>query len=67
MTREQSEANEILAVDALKTAQQAIVEGNFWLAKSYLKTAINYANKAGRKRMACRAMAALQCVNLANA
>jgi len=67
MTKAQSEANEVLAVAALKTAQQAIVEGNFWLAKSYLKTAIKFANKAGRKAMACRAMAALQCVTLANA
>lgn len=65
MTREQSEANEALAVAALKTAKQAIEERNFWLAKSYLKTAIKFANKAGRKRMACAAMRALQNVALA--
>lgn len=58
MTKAQE--NEVLAVAALKTAQQAITEGNFWLAKSYLKTAIKFANKAGRKRMACFAMQALQ-------
>lgn len=67
MTREQSETNEKLAITALKSAQLAIVEGNFWLAKSYLKSAIKAANKAGRKRMACFAMNALQNVNLLQA
>lgn len=61
------ETNENLAVAALKSAQQAIVEQNFWLAKSYLRSAIKSANKAGRKRMACAAMRALQNVTIANA
>ena len=67
MTRTQSEANEIVAVAALKSAQQAIVEGNFWLAQSYLRSAIKAANKAGCKRMACAAMRALQNIELARA
>lgn len=62
-----AQANEFQAVSDLKAAQQAISEGNFWLAKSYLKTAVKFANKAGSKRMACAAMRALQCVTLANA
>lgn len=59
--------NEAQAVADLKAAQQAITEGNFWLAASYLKTAISHANKAGQKRMACHAMRALQNVERARA
>lgn len=57
--------NEAQAVANLKAAQIAIVEGNFWLAASYLKSAIKAANKAGRKAMACNAMRALQNVERA--
>lgn len=62
-----SKANEFQAVADLKIAQQAIAEGNFWIAASYLKTAITHANKAGCKRMACHAMRALQNVERARA
>lgn len=48
------------AFNDLKIAQTAIVEGNFWIAKSYLRSAISAANKAGCKRVACLAMQAMQ-------
>lgn len=65
MTRQQIEAALILTRSDLNAAKLAIAEGNFWLAKSYLKTAISSANKAGCKRLACIAMRALQNVAIA--
>jgi hypothetical protein len=60
MSRYQIETNAAIAYKNLRIAQVAIVEGNFWLAKSFLRTAITAANKAGCKRVACLAMQAMQ-------
>lgn len=60
MTRYQIETNLAIAFNDLKIAQTAIAEGNFWIAQTYLRTAIKAANKAGCKRIACLAMQALQ-------
>lgn len=65
MTKAQIEVTLALTFSDLNAAKLAISEGNFWLAKSYLKTAIASANKAGCKRLACIAMRALQNVAIA--
>lgn len=65
MTRYQIETNLSVAFNDLKIAQTAIAEGNFWIAESYLRSAIKSANKAGCGRIACLAMNALQNVKLA--
>lgn len=56
---------EAKAVEFLKLAKLNISEGNFWLAKSYLRDAASMAQKAGHKRMAGFILLAIARVNAA--